>query len=84
MKDIKIHPHAKKRMQERGASEDEIIKTVETGENFPAKFGRIGYRRNFVFDGKWRGKIYGTKQIEVFTVEEEGDLIIVTVMVKYF
>jgi hypothetical protein len=42
-------------MQERGASEDEVIETIETGEKFPAKFGRIGFRRNFNFEGMWRG-----------------------------
>jgi hypothetical protein len=55
---IKIHPHARTRMQERGASEDEVIETIETGEKFPAKFGRIGFRRNFNFEGMWRGGIF--------------------------
>jgi hypothetical protein len=54
---IKIHPHAKARMQERGASEDEVIETIKTGEKFHAKFGRIGFRRNFNFEGMWRGGI---------------------------
>ena len=57
---VKVHPHARERMQERGASENEVTKTVETGERFPAKFGRSGFRRNFVFDGVWRGKEYKT------------------------
>ena len=81
---VKVHPHAKERMQERGASEDEVIKTVETGERFPAKFGRSGFRRNFAFNGMRRGKKYRTKQIEAYAVEESGDFIVVTVVVKYF
>lgn len=81
---IKIHPHAKARMQERGATEEEVIRTVETGENFPAKFGRTGFRRNFAFNNLWRGKKYNTKQLEAFAVEEDKDLIIITVVVKYF
>lgn len=32
---VKVHPHARERMEERGASEDEVTKTVETGERFP-------------------------------------------------
>jgi hypothetical protein len=71
-------------MQERGVSEDEVLITVQTGERFPAKFGRIGFRRNFPFDGLWRGKKYNTKQVEVFTVEEEENLIVITTIVKYF
>jgi len=62
---IKFHSHARERLRERGASENEVIKTVETGERFSAKFGRSGFRRNFTFDGVWRGKKYRTKQIEV-------------------
>lgn len=81
---IQIHPHARERMKERGASEDELIRTVDTGERFSAKFGRIGFRRNFSFDEVWRGKKYNTNQIEVFATEEEQDLIIVTVIVRYF
>jgi len=81
---IKIHPHAKERMEERGATEEEIIKTVEEGENFPVKFGRMGFRRNFTIEGIWRGKKYKTKQIEVYGVKEKDDFIVITILVKYF
>jgi hypothetical protein len=71
-------------MWERGASEDEVIRTVEGGERFPAKFNRIGFRRNFGFEGLWKGKQYKTKQIEVYAIEENEDLIVITILVKYF
>ncbi len=80
---VRIHPHAAERMQERGATEEEVISTIETGERFPAKFGRSGFRRNFPFDGAWRGKPYNAKQIEAFAIEENGWLVI-TVIVKYY
>ncbi|HPD61322.1 MAG TPA: hypothetical protein PKV48_06155 [Thermodesulfobacteriota bacterium] len=51
---------------------------------FSAKFGRIGFRRNFTFDGVWRGKAYKTKQVEAYGVKENNDIIIATVLVKYF
>lgn len=47
---VRFHPHARERMQERGATEEEVRATVEQGEQFPTKFGRIGFRRNFRFD----------------------------------
>ena len=81
---IRFHAHAQERADERGANKSEVIATVEDGERFAAKFGRTGFRRNFTFDGVWRGKRYGTKQIEVFAVEEEGDWLVITVLVKYF
>ena len=80
---VRLHPHAKDRLAERGASESEIIATVLKGERFAAKYGRIGFRRNFSFGAEWHGQVYGTKQIEAFAVKEDGWLVI-TVIVKYF
>jgi hypothetical protein len=80
---VRIHPHARQRMAERGATELEVVSAVEHGEQFPAKFGRTGFRRNFVFDTQWKGRHYHTKQIEAFAVKERGWLVI-TVIVRYF
>jgi hypothetical protein len=80
---VRLHPHAQERVAERGATEEEVIATVREGETFPAKFGRTGFRRNFVFDGEWLGRRYATKQVEAYAVEEDGWLVI-TVIVKYF
>lgn len=81
---IKIHPHAHDRMKERGTNQNEIRKTITDGEEFPAKFGRTGFRRNFAFDAEWRGKFYSTKQVEVFAVKENEDWIVITVITRYF
>ena len=81
---VRLHPHAQARLAERGATEGEVRTAVEEGERFPAKFGRTGFRRNFAFDAVWRGRWYTTKQIEAYAVEEEGDWLIITVVVKYF
>lgn len=80
---IRIHPHAAERAIERGATEQEIQETVSSGEHFPAKFGRSGFRRNFHFGSEWNGKWYASKQIEAYAVKEDGWLVI-TVIVKYF
>jgi hypothetical protein len=80
---VRLHPHALERAGERGATEDEVIATVERGEQFPARFGRTGFRRNFPFEGRWRGRRYATKQIEAYAVEEDGWLVI-TLIVKYY
>jgi hypothetical protein len=84
MPDVVIEPHARERMAERGAREDEVIATVTAGERFPAKFGRFGFRRNFAYDALWRGRPYATKQVEVFAVEEAGRWVVVTVIVRFF
>jgi hypothetical protein len=80
---VRLHPHARQRLLDRGATEAEVLATVRAGERFLAKFGRTGFRRNFAFGGTWRGRTYATKQVEAYAVNERGWLVI-TVIVKYF
>ena len=81
---VKLHPHAKMRAKERGATEEEVIATVKYGERFAVKFGRSGFRRNFPYNSLWRGKHYANKQIEAIAVQENDNWLVITVMVKYF
>jgi hypothetical protein len=81
---VELHPHARERASERGATETEISATIHSGERFPARFGRTAFRQTFAFNGLWRGKQYGTKQIEAIAVEENRRWLVITVLVKYF
>ena len=81
---VRLHPHARERIAERGAAIDEVVATIRQGERFPARFGRSGFRRNFPFSGTWRGRVYATKQVEVYAVEENGAWLVITVIVRYF
>jgi Domain of unknown function (DUF4258) len=81
---VHIHPHARERMEERCADEDEITATIEKGERYPAKFGRIGFRRNFPFNKERRGKFYSTKQIELYAVREQDRWLVITVLTRFF
>ena len=81
---VRLHPHCRARMAERGATEAEVKAAVEDGESYPAKFGRSGFRRNFSYDGQWRGRHYATKQVEAVAVREGGDWLVITVIVRFF
>jgi hypothetical protein len=81
---VRLHPHARDRLAERGATEREVVATIESGERFAAKFGRTGFRRNFIFGGQWLGRKYSTKQVEAYAVEEEGGWLVITLVVKFF
>ena len=81
---MELDSHAVSRMRERGVSEDEVAATVREGERFAAKFGREGFRRNFSFGSLWRGRRYHMKQVEVFATWEDGDWLVISVIVKYF
>ena len=81
---VELHPHALERLAERGATQSEVIATVQGGERFPAKYGRTGFRRNFPFRGLWRGRRYATKQVEAFALEERGRWLVITLITRYF
>jgi hypothetical protein len=84
MKSIEFSQHAREQMVERGASEDEVIETIRTGERVPAKRGRQGYRTNFQYNRRWGGRIYAIKQVLAIVAEEPDALVVVTVYTFYF
>ena len=81
---ISISAHAAERMAERGVTEEEIHETIKSGESFIAKFGRVGFRRNWPVNSLWRGKIYSVKQVEALAIEENNSWVIITIIAKYF
>lgn len=81
---VVLHPHATVRALERGATENEIISVVETGEVFPAKYGRTGFRKTIIYNDTWQGVHYYARQVECFAVKEEDNWIVLSLLVKYF
>jgi len=81
---VRLDPHAIEKMEERGVTQEEVVGTVERGEDFPAKLGRTGFRRNFEYNDVWNGKWYGTKQVEAFAVREDDGWLVITVISKFF
>jgi len=62
----------------------EVEETVLNGEQFPVKFGRIGFRKNFQFNAMWNGTLYATKQVEAIAIQENNDWIVITVITNFF
>ena len=81
---VRLHPHAVERLVERGATETEVIATVEGGETYPAKFGRTGFRRNFSFQDEWRGRRFAIKQVEAYAAREGADWLVISFVTRYF
>jgi hypothetical protein len=81
---VRIHPHARQRMRERGATTAEIQQTIDSGVAAPVKFGRTRFRRVFSFSALWNGKHFASKQIDAFAAKIPGGWLVVTVIVKYF
>jgi hypothetical protein len=82
---ILIHPPARQRMLERGATAAQVKLTVARGSPTPAKFGRTRFRLAMNFGGIWNGKHYARKQIDAFAAKiKGGGWLVVTIIVKYF
>jgi hypothetical protein len=84
MKPIKFSQHAKEQLSYRGATEKEIIETIKTIPWQPAELGRLECRKDFKFDRKWNKKYYKTKQVRPIFVEEENEIVVITVYIYYF
>ena len=80
---IQIEPHTLERAKERGASENEIIETLNTGLSIAGKSGRLGKSKVFPFEEVRNGKYFEEKKLEVFYIIEKQTLITVTVYVFY-
>lgn len=81
---VRFHPHALERLAERGTTEAEVVATVQTGEQFAAKFGRAGFQKTFRYESTWQGRFYAAKEVETFAVREGEDWLVITVVTRYY
>ena len=81
---IRFSAHARNQLVRRGVSEEEVIEAIRTSPWQPAERGRLECRKDFVYEGEWNGVFYRTKQVRPIFVEEEAELIVVTVYSYYF
>lgn len=72
--------HARERMAQRGANDNEVEDTLLTGEEVPAKDGKQKFEKTYDTICKYRGRAYEQKKVEVVAKKEENDWIIITVI----
>ncbi|MEW6481502.1 MAG: DUF4258 domain-containing protein [bacterium] len=82
-KPIKFSQHSLDNMVDRGATREEVELAIMNGESFPAKKGRIAFRKNFSYNDMWKGRFYNVKQVMPIVVEEPNRLMVVTVYVFF-
>lgn len=83
-KPIRLSAHAKIQSQIRGATEEEIIDTIKTSKRQTSELNKLECRKDFVFNKTWNNNFYKTKQVRPIFVEEEKEIVVVTVYVYYF
>jgi hypothetical protein len=84
VKPIVFSQHALDQLRDRGALQEEIKLAIQGGEELPAKKGRKAFRKNFHFGSNWKGKRYEVKQVMPIVMEEDQEIVVVTVYVFYF
>jgi hypothetical protein len=84
MKRIRFSRHAYERLQDRGATVEEVVETIRTADWTPVASGRWSCQKDFRFESVWNGKFYAMKQVRPIFVEEPEEIVVVTVYVYYF
>lgn len=84
MKAIRLSGHAREQLSRRGVTEKEIIETISTAVWEPTEMGRLQCRKDFPYRKEWNRKIYKIKQVRPIFVEEEKEIIVVTVYTYFF
>jgi hypothetical protein len=58
--------------------------TIKKSPWQPAELARLESRKNFTFEKEWNKKYYKIKQVRPIFVEEENEIIVVTVDTYFF
>jgi hypothetical protein len=82
-KRVRLSGHAGDQIRFRGATEAQVRETIQSAEWFPAELGRLECRKDFEFNAEWNGRSYAIKQVRPIFVEEENEIVVVTVYVYY-
>ncbi len=84
MKPIRLSGHAKEQLFYRGATEEEVIEAIKTSPWQQAELGRLECRKEFVFEKEWNKRYYKIKQVRPIFVEEENEIVVVTVYTYFY
>ncbi len=84
MKKIRFSIHASEQLHYRGVTEDEVIDAINTSEWKTADRDRMECRKSFNYDDDWNGRYYRIKQVRPVFVEEQQEIVVITVYAYFF
>ena len=58
--------------------------TIRSSAWQPTRKDRLEAAKDFPFDGEWNGRHYATKRVRAIFVEEEVEIVVVTVYTYFF
>ena len=80
---VVIIDHARRRMPERGVSEDDIKKVLARGRPAEARGGRQALELVIPYNSYWQGRFYEQKKVKIVYVEEGADRVVITIYAYY-
>ena len=83
-KPIKLSDHAKSYCIDRGFSENEVVEAIQSGNWRAADRGRFECRKEFPYKMKWNGNYYETKAVKPIFVDEDHEIVVVTVYTFFY
>jgi len=84
LKPIVFTTHARLRMEQRGAREEDVREAIRSGQREQGQRGLFLYRLNLEFKREWDGQYYAIQQVVPVVAEEEQRIVVVTVYTFYF
>ena len=84
MKPIRLSAHAARYVHRRGFEVVEVEQAIESESWEKAEFGRLHCHKSFPYGREWNGKKYETKQVRPVFVEEESEIVVITVYTYFF
>jgi len=79
MKTVRLSAHATLQLPFRGVDAEEVVDAIQTAAWLPAERGRLECRKTYPFGREWNGRLYASKQVRPIFVDEEAEIVVVTV-----
>jgi hypothetical protein len=84
MKPIRLSAHAAEQLVPRGATKEEVVDAISSSEWQPAELGRLECMKEYTYEAMWNKKYYRIKQVKPVFVEEENEIVVITVYTYYY
>ena len=84
MKPIRLSAHAAEQLNHSGTTREEVVETVVSSAWQPAELGRLECKKEYTYEAVWNKKYYRTKQVKPVFVEEESEIVVITVYTYYY
>ena len=83
-KPVRLSGHARLQLLSRGVTEEEVLEAIRSEAWAAAEIGRLECRKDLPFGKEWNRKTYATKQVRPIFVEEETEIVVVTIYAYCF